>query len=128
MLQYWLLLSHRKPRSVVIPSSPEGFGFKVIGGNAVGLFVSEVKPGQKEVSQGDQILEINGQDARHMTHFEATQLLRSTRGKVHLTVMDNGASKLRKAEGRREGVSDGMGERKNTKLYKYGAIIVKKGI
>ena len=77
----------------------------------MGLFVSEVKPGQKEVSQGDQILEINGQDARHMTHFEATQLLRNTRGQVHLTVMDNGASKLRKMEeregGRREEVSDG---------------------
>ena len=58
----------------------------------MGLFVSEVKPVRKELSQGDQILEINGEDSRHMTHFEATQLLRSCRDKVHLTVMENGAS------------------------------------
>jgi hypothetical protein len=57
----------------------------------VGLFVSEVKPVRKELCQGDQILEINGQDARHMTHYEASQLLRSCRDKVHLKVMDNGA-------------------------------------
>ena len=87
-----VIISRRKPRSVTIPNSTEGFGFKVIGGNAVGLFVSEVKPGRKEVSQGDQILEINGKDARRMTHYEATQLLRGCRDKVHLTVMDNGAS------------------------------------
>jgi hypothetical protein len=80
-----------KPRTVTITSSSEGFGFKVIGGNAVGLFVSEVKPVRKELCQGDQILEINGQDARQMTHYEATQLLRGCKGKVHLTVMDNGA-------------------------------------
>ena len=77
---------------MTITSSSEGFGFKVIGGNAVGLFVSEVKPVRKELCQGDQILEINGQDARHMTHCEASQLLRSCRDKVHLKVMDNGAS------------------------------------
>ena len=29
----------------------------------VGLFVSEVKPVRKELSQGDQILEINGEDS-----------------------------------------------------------------
>ena len=82
----------RKPRTVTITSSSEGFGFKVIGGNAVGLFVSEVKPVRKELCQGDQILEINGQDARHMTHYEASQLLRACKDRVNLTVMDNGAS------------------------------------
>lgn len=60
----------------------------------MGLFVSEVKPVRKELCQGDQILEINGQDARRMTHYEATQLLRGCGGKVHLKVMDNGASKF----------------------------------
>ena len=63
----------------------------MIGGNAVGLFVSEVKPGRKEVQAGDQILEINGQGTRAMTHYQATQLLRSQREKVTLTVMENSA-------------------------------------
>ena len=60
----------------------------------MGLFVSEVKPVRKELCQGDQILEINGQDACRMTHYEATQLLRGCRDKVQLTVMENGASEL----------------------------------
>ena len=73
--------------NLTIPSSPEGFGFKVIGGNAVGLFVSEVNLGHREVSQEVQILQINKKDARRMTHYEATQLLRGCRDKVHLTVV-----------------------------------------
>ena len=60
--------------NLAIPSSPVGFGFKVIGGNAVGLFVSEVNLGHREVSHGVQILQINGKDARGMTHYEAGHL------------------------------------------------------
>lgn len=81
-------------RTVVIPFHPaEGYGFKMIGGNAVGLFVSEVRSGRKEIAPGDQILEINGQDARHMTNYEATQLLRQSRDKVTLVVIENNARK-----------------------------------
>ena len=58
--------------NLTIPSSPEGFGFEVIGGNAVGQFVSEVNLGHREVSQGVQILQINGKDAWRMSHYEAT--------------------------------------------------------
>ena len=70
-----------------------GYGFKMIGGNAVGLFVSEVWHPRKNIAQGDQILEINGTDARHMTHYEATQLLRSSQGPLSLIVMENNARK-----------------------------------
>ena len=69
----------------------DGYGFKMIGGNSVGLFVSEVRPGRKEIQAGDQILQINGKDTRDMTHYQATQLLRSQREKVTLTVMENSA-------------------------------------
>ena len=50
----------------------DGYGFKMIGGNSVGLFVSEVRPGRKEVQAGDQILQINGRGTRAMTHYQAT--------------------------------------------------------
>ena len=95
---------HLDPNQCVVcslflpPPSPErkvtlpfegGYGFKVIGGNIVGLFVSEVRPSCREVSQGDQILEINGTDSRHMTHNEASQLLRSSYGPLSLVVMEN---------------------------------------
>ena len=82
-------------RSVTLHCSPsEGCGFRIIGGNAVGLFVSEVNRGRKEVSAGDQILNINGKDTRNMTHYEATQLLQRSKDKVSLTVMENNARKL----------------------------------
>ena len=70
-----------------------GYGFKMIGGNVVGLFVSEVRPSnpRSEVSQGDQILEINGTDSRHMTHNEATQLLLASQSPLSLIVMENSA-------------------------------------
>lgn len=78
-------------RSVTIPYvGGEGFGFKMIGGNAVGLFVSEVlRLPRKELQPGDQILEINGQSTRNMTHFEASQLM--GKEKVSLLVTENTA-------------------------------------
>ena len=62
----------------------------MIGGNAVGLFISEVRPSLKDVTPGDQILQVNGQDTSHMTHFEATELLRSSE-RVTLVVTENNA-------------------------------------
>ena len=62
----------------------------MIGGNAVGLFISEVCPSLKDVTPGDQILQVNGQDTSHMTHFEATDLLRSSE-RVTLVVTENNA-------------------------------------
>ena len=78
---------------MVIPRSADGYGFKVIGGNAVGLFVSEVRSYLKEVAPGDQILEINEIDTRNMKYYEAMNLLRSSPDKLHLVVMENSARK-----------------------------------
>lgn len=79
--------SSRSKRVVTIPRTPEGFGFKVLGGNAVGLFVSESL--RKDLEPGDQILEINGNPTRGMTHYEATYLLRQTTDNLTMTLTDN---------------------------------------
>ena len=81
---------HSTKRTVTIPRTEGGYGFKMIGGNAVGLFISEVRPSLKDVTPGDQILQVNGQDTSHMTHFEATDLLRSSE-RVTLVVTENNA-------------------------------------
>lgn len=72
----------------------EGFGFKLSGGNAIGLFISEVQPGRDEIKVGDQVLEIAGEPTLEMTHYAATQLLTRTKDKVVLKVMENNASKF----------------------------------
>lgn len=79
--------SSRAKRVVVIPRSPEGFGFKVLGGNAVGLFVSETH--RKDLEPGDQILEINGHMTQGLAHYEATHLLRQTTDQLTMTLVDN---------------------------------------
>ena len=97
----------------VLPGG-EGFGFKVMGGSAVGLFVSEVKAGRKELQVrhetlqtllyslflslshtqvGDQLLEIAGETTLGMSYFEATQILHAAKDKVQLKVTENSASK-----------------------------------
>ena len=65
-------------RTVTIARTKGDYGFKMIGGNAVGLFIIEIHPFVKNVMPGDQILKVNGQDTRHMTHFEASEILKSS--------------------------------------------------
>ena len=72
----------------------EGFGFKLTGGNAIGLFVSEVQSGRDEVKVGDQVLEIAGESTLEMTHYAASQLLKGSKDKVVLKVMENNASEF----------------------------------
>ena len=62
----------------------------MIGGNAVGLFISEVCPSLKDVTPGDQILQLNGHNTYHMTHFEAIDLMQSSE-RVTLVVTENNA-------------------------------------
>ena len=50
---------------------------KMIGGNAVGLFISKVRPSLKDMIPRDQIPQVNCEDTSHMTHFEATDHQRS---------------------------------------------------
>ncbi len=49
------LIPCRPKRIVTIPRSSDGYGFKLTGGNAVGLFVSDVAAGRDEIKVGDQV-------------------------------------------------------------------------
>lgn len=62
----------------------------MIGGNVVGLFVSEAK--RKELQVGDQILEIAGRSALQMSHYEATELMAQAKETLQLKVTQNVAS------------------------------------
>ncbi len=42
-------------RTVTIPHVAGSWGFKLTGGNAVGLFISEVAAGRDEIKVGDQV-------------------------------------------------------------------------
>jgi len=64
----------------------------MIGGNSVGLFVSEAK--RKELQIGDQILEIAGHNALQMSHYEATELITQAKETLQLKVAQNVASKI----------------------------------
>ena len=96
LLHVRFLISFRYKRSVTLPfiASEKGFGFSFIGGNVVGLFVSEVKVGRKELQVGDQILEIAGHNAVQMSHYEASDIISHVKDKLFLKVTQNPASKL----------------------------------
>ena len=72
--------------------SDRGFGFKLMGGSSVGLFVSEVSLGKKELQVGDQVLEIAGQSAVQMTYYEALELVGQAKETLQLKVVQNRAS------------------------------------
>ena len=79
-------------RSVTLPKTKQSFGFKLMGGNAVGLFVSEVSLEKKELQVGDQVLEIAGQSALQMSYCEALDLVGKAKEKLELKVVQNKAS------------------------------------
>lgn len=58
----------------------------------VGLFVSEVIPGKKELQVGDQILEIAGQNTAQLYYHEAVALILKAKSKLQLKVVQNNAS------------------------------------
>ena len=62
----------------------------MIDDNAVGQFISNVCPSLKDMTPGEQILQVNCQDTSHMTRFEATDLLHlQSSKKVMLVVTGN---------------------------------------
>uniref|UniRef100_A0A5S6R1B0 Disks large-like protein 5 n=1 Tax=Trichuris muris TaxID=70415 RepID=A0A5S6R1B0_TRIMR len=74
---------HYEPRFVFLKRSSDDWGFTLIGGNAVGIFVDDVKPGLAGGADGlhtcDQVLEFDGVDFRKLTleqaMYEASQRL-----------------------------------------------------
>lgn len=59
----------------------------------MGLFVSEVKAGRKELQVGDRILEIAGRSAVEMSHYEASEIIAQAKDTLQLKVTQNAASK-----------------------------------
>ncbi|KAL9962960.1 hypothetical protein ACROYT_G032118 [Oculina patagonica] len=63
-------------RYVFFTKSPSSLGFNIAGGNAMGIFVSEIQPDDEGVSSsglsvGDHILELNGVDLTSVTAEQA---------------------------------------------------------
>ncbi len=60
----------------------------------MGLFVSDVAAARDEIKVGDHVLEIGGESTLEMTYFAAQELLRGSKDKVQLKVMENNASEF----------------------------------
>lgn len=75
---------HKKPG--------RGLGLSIVGRkNGPGVFISEVVKGgvaeaDRRLIQGDQILEVNGQDLRNATQEHAAAVLKTTMGRIHMKI------------------------------------------
>ncbi|XP_072165005.1 disks large homolog 5-like [Diadema setosum] len=83
-----------KPRFVFLKKSGASLGLRIYGGNAVGIFVSEIgdisianKPDGLRV--GDQILEYNGVNLRNATAEQATMELQKPAEEISILVQYN---------------------------------------
>nr|CAB3263927.1 multiple PDZ domain protein [Phallusia mammillata] len=88
----------RLERDVVLRRQQQGLGFSIVGGrinsqaDRTPVFVKYVVPNgaaahQGNVKCGDQIVAINGREAANLTHTAVVQMLKTTPGNLHLTIM-----------------------------------------
>ncbi|KAL1129913.1 hypothetical protein AAG570_012857 [Ranatra chinensis] len=74
----------------LIKKPGKGFGLSIVGRkNGPGIFISDIVQGgaagtDGRLMKGDQILEVNGQDLRKMSHDEAAAVLKTTAGRVNM--------------------------------------------
>ncbi|XP_066905977.1 multiple PDZ domain protein isoform X3 [Halyomorpha halys] len=72
--------------------SGKGLGLSIVGRKVgAGIFVSDIVPGgvastDGRLMKGDQILAVNGQDIRNMSHEGAATVLKTTSGKICLRI------------------------------------------
>ncbi|XP_071039505.1 multiple PDZ domain protein isoform X3 [Parasteatoda tepidariorum] len=72
--------------------SGKGLGLSIVGRkNGPGVFISEVVKGgiaeaDGRLIQGDQILEVNGQDLKTATQEHAAAVLKTTMGRIHMKI------------------------------------------
>ncbi|XP_070544146.1 disks large homolog 5-like isoform X2 [Ptychodera flava] len=97
MLTMGGVLTPSEPRFVFLekPAS-SSLGIRIVGGNAVGIFVSEIQsdsvansPDGRGLKQGDQILEFNGVDLRSATAEQATIELQKPTETVSILAQTN---------------------------------------
>ncbi|KRX47443.1 Disks large -like protein 5, partial [Trichinella murrelli] len=88
---------HYEPRFVFLKRDSDDWGFTLIGGNAIGIFVDDVKPavacvvGPDTLRTGDQILEFDGVNFRKLTLEQALMEIgqRSVGSEVSVLVQYN---------------------------------------
>ncbi|XP_002738713.1 ligand of Numb protein X 2-like [Saccoglossus kowalevskii] len=81
--------------TIELDRTEDELGFSIVGGNdtpLVGIVVQEVFPGglidtDGRVLQGDQILEVNGEDLRDVTHSQGRAALSRMSSVVRLTIL-----------------------------------------
>ncbi|XP_066304594.1 disks large homolog 5-like isoform X2 [Branchiostoma lanceolatum] len=83
-----------EPRFVFLKKTSPDLGISLVGGNAVGIFVSEVKPnspasGPSGLFPADQVLEFNGVNLRQATAEQATMELMKPAEKVTILAQYN---------------------------------------
>ncbi|XP_065181785.1 protein lin-7 homolog C-like [Sycon ciliatum] len=90
---YATATGYAEPRIVDIKRGDSGYGFNIMGGNAVGMpiYVSRILPGgvaarQGQLKKGDQILSINGQAIRGMSHEDMVRTMRHSQSSVRIVV------------------------------------------
>ena len=96
---------------MVIPSTGVGYGLNVIGGKTVGIFVNDARGALQvrrnrnltilkflflslslQLSQGDQIMSINGRTTHGLSLYDVNQILSSNVGSLELMVAENKGS------------------------------------
>ncbi|KAL1245884.1 Disks large [Trichinella spiralis] len=100
---------HYEPRFVFLKRDSDDWGFTLIGGNAIGIFVDDVKPavacvvGPDTLRTGDQILEFDGVNFRKLTLEQALMEIgqRSVGSEVSVLVQYNDSryQKCKRARG-----------------------------
>ncbi|XP_065181783.1 probable serine/threonine-protein kinase roco5 [Sycon ciliatum] len=80
-------------RIVDIKRGDSGYGFNIVGGNKVGMpvYVSRILPGgvaarQGQLKKGDQILSINGQAIRGMSHEDMVRTMTHSQSSLRIVV------------------------------------------
>ncbi|XP_019855352.1 PREDICTED: uncharacterized protein LOC105313719 isoform X3 [Amphimedon queenslandica] len=81
-----LLNTKASNQRTVVVSSPSIIN--VIGGKTVGMFVNDVR-GLSQISQGDQILYINGRSVYGLSLYDVNQILSKISGSFELIVAEN---------------------------------------
>lgn len=82
-----------EPRLIRIKTDKcKNLGIKLCGGNKVGIFINEIKPGSlgalEGIRTGDQILEYNGEDLRHITAEQAANMLSKLPDEANMLVQN----------------------------------------
>ena len=94
------MLSFSRPpqrKTVTLERGQEGLGFSIVGGHGSphgdlpiyvkNVFAKGAAADNGQLRRGDQILSVNAQSLDGVTHEEAVNVLKNTKGKVTLVIL-----------------------------------------